>query len=122
MTAQTGLQLQSTIKSEGVLEISLAEVPVAEPGPEEVVVRIEAAPINPSDLGLMFGAADVTTAEASGSTERPVITARVPEGRLRLMAGRLDTPMPVGNEGAGVVVGASFSGRIRLRKEPVQEE
>jgi len=106
MTAPTGLQLQSTIKSEGVLELSLAAVPVAEPRLEEIVVRVEASPINPSDLGLMFGAADITTVAASGSAERPVVTARVPEGGMRAMSGRLDMPMPVGNEGAGVVVAA----------------
>jgi len=106
MTAQTGLQMQSTIKSEGVLELSLVEVPTPEPTPEEVVVRVEASPVNPSDLGLMFGAADMSTAEASGSAERPVVKASVPEGRMRLMAGRVDMPMPVGNEGAGVVVAA----------------
>ena len=87
MTAQTGLQMQSTIKSEGVLELSLVEVPTPEPTPEEVVVRVEASPVNPSDLGLMFGAADMSTAEASGSSERPVVKASVPEGRMRLMAG-----------------------------------
>ena len=106
MTAQTGLQMQSTIKSEGVLELSLVEVPTPEPTPEEVVIRVEASPVNPSDLGLMFGAADMSTAEASGSAERPVVKASVPEGRMRLMAGRVDMPMPVGNEGAGVVVAA----------------
>jgi NADPH2:quinone reductase len=106
MTAQTGLQLQSTIKSEGVLELSLVEVPIPEPTPEEVLVRVEASPVNPSDLGLLFGAADMSTAEASGSAERPVVKASVPEGRMRLMAGRVDMPMPVGNEGAGVVVAA----------------
>jgi NADPH2:quinone reductase len=106
MTTETGLQLQSTIKKEGVLELSLAEVPVPEPKPEEVIVRVEAAPINPSDLGLLFGAADMTTAEASGSTERPVVTAKVPENLMRAMTARLDQSLPVGNEGAGVVVAA----------------
>lgn len=106
MTAETGLQLQSTIKSEGLLELSLADVPVAEPAPEEVVVRVEAAPINPSDLGLLFGAADMTTAEASGNADHPVVTAKVPEKLMRAMTARVDMPMPPGNEGAGVVVAA----------------
>ena len=77
--AKTGLQLRSLIKASGELEISLVEVPTPEPGPDEVVVRVEATPINPSDLGLLLGAADMKTARVSGSQESPVITAKVPE-------------------------------------------
>src|ERR1700710_1642315 len=102
--SKTGLQLRSIIKKSGELEISLASVPVPEPGPDEVVVHVEASPINPSDLGLLVGAADMSSAKASGTREAPVITARVPEAAMRAMAGRLDESMPVGNEGAGVVV------------------
>ena len=106
MTPDTGtaLQLRSLIRKDGTLELSLAEVPAPTPGPDEVVVRIEASPINPSDLGLLFGPADMSTAKASGTAERPVVTASVPERLMRLVAGRLDQSMPVGNEGAGVVV------------------
>jgi NADPH:quinone reductase-like Zn-dependent oxidoreductase len=100
----TGLQLRSIIKKSGELEISLVSVPTPEPGPDEVVVRIEASPINPSDLGLLVGAADMSTAKASGTKEAPVITAKVPEAAMKAMAGRLDESLPVGNEGAGVVV------------------
>jgi len=101
--SKTGLQLRSLIKKNGELEISLANVPIPEPSADEVVVRVEASPINPSDLGLLVGAADMTTAKASGTKEAPVITAKVPEAAMRSMAGRLDESMPVGNEGAGVV-------------------
>jgi NADPH:quinone reductase-like Zn-dependent oxidoreductase len=100
----TGLQLRSIIKKSGELEISLVSVPTPEPGPDEVVVRIEASPINPSDLGLLVGAADMSTAKASGTKDAPVITAKVPEAAMKAMAGRLDESLPVGNEGAGVVV------------------
>jgi NADPH:quinone reductase-like Zn-dependent oxidoreductase len=100
----TGLQLRSLIKKSGELEISLAQVAIPEPDANEVVVRVEASPINPSDLGLLVGAADMTTAKASGTKDAPVITAKVPEAAMRAMAGRLDEAMPVGNEGAGVVV------------------
>jgi NADPH:quinone reductase-like Zn-dependent oxidoreductase len=82
---------------------------VGQPGPDEVVVRVEASPINPSDLGLLLGAADVGTARASGSPEAPVVTAQVPPALLKAMAGRLDQSLPVGNEGAGVVVAAGNS-------------
>ncbi|GLH75958.1 NADH oxidoreductase [Bradyrhizobium sp. SSBR45G] len=104
MGIETGLQLRTLITRSGELELSLVDVPTPEPGPDEVVVRIEAAPINPSDLGLLVGAADLSTMQVSGSKERPVITAKVPEAGMRAMAGRLDESLPIGNEGAGVVV------------------
>ena len=104
-----GLQLRSLIRKTGELELSLAKTPVGEPGPEEIVVRVEATPINPSDLGLLLGPADMRTAKASGSKDMPIITATVPEQMLRAVAARLDEPMPVGNEGAGVVVKAGDS-------------
>ena len=101
---KTGLQLRSLIRKSGELEISLLDVPTPEPSADEVVVRVEASPINPSDLGLLVGAADMATAKAAGHKDAPVITARVPEAAMRAMAGRLDESMPVGNEGAGVVI------------------
>ncbi|HET7493620.1 MAG TPA: zinc-binding dehydrogenase [Bradyrhizobium sp.] len=115
---KTGLQLRSLIKKNGELEISLLNLPTKEPSPDEVVVRIEATPINPSDLGLLFGAADMTTVKASGTKEAPVITAKVPEGAMRAMAGRLDESMPVGNEGAGVVIrtGSSEAAKALMGK------
>jgi NADPH:quinone reductase-like Zn-dependent oxidoreductase len=115
---KTGLQLRSLIKNSGELEISLARVPTPEPGPDEVVVRVEASPINPSDLGLLVGAADMTTAKASGSKDSPVIAAKVPEAGMRAMAGRLDESMPVGNEGAGIVIktGSSDAAKALLGK------
>ena len=115
---KTGLQLRSLIKKSGELEISLANVPTPEPGPDEVVVRVEASPINPSDLGLLIGAADMATARASGTKEAPVITAKVPEAGMKAMAGRLDESMPVGNEGAGVVIktGSSDAAKALMGK------
>ena len=102
--ATSGLQLRSLIRKSGELELSLMNVPTPEPKADEVVVRVEATPINPSDLGLLTGAADMSTAKTSGTKELPVVTAKVPEAGMRAMAGRLDESMPVGNEGAGVVV------------------
>src|SRR6202167_515251 len=106
---KTGLQLRSLIKKSGELEISLLQVPTPEPSADEVVVRVEASPINPSDLGLLVGAADMSSAKAAGHKDGPVITAKVPEAAMRAMAGRLDEFMPVGNEGAGVVIRAGSS-------------
>ena len=108
-TATTGLQLRSTVKKDGILELSLLTVETPEPKPEEVIVRIDASPINPSDQGLLFGGADLTTAKASGTADTPVITASVPPPALKAMAGRLDQSMVVGNEAAGVVVRAGSS-------------
>jgi NADPH:quinone reductase len=107
--SRTALQLRSLVKKSGELEVSLADVPIAEPGPNEVLVRIEAAPINPSDLGLLFSAGDMTKAVASGTSERPVVTAPIAEAAMKSLAARLDASMPVGNEGAGVVVAAGAS-------------
>ena len=106
---KTALQLRSHLKASGELEISLAEVAVPEPGPDDVVIRVEATPINPSDLGLLVGGADMGSAVQSGTRDRPVITAKVPAPAMRAMAARMDQSMPVGNEGAGVVVKAGSS-------------
>lgn len=103
------LQLRSLIRASGELELSLHDEPIPEPQAHEVVIRVEASPMNPSDLGLLFGAADMSTAKVSGTPERPVVTATVPERGMPAMAGRLDQSMPVGNEGAGVVVKAGSS-------------
>ncbi len=109
----TGLQLRSLIKPDGELELSLASVVTPEPAADQVVVRMEAAPINPSDIGLLFGAADMSTARASGTPELPVVTARIPERAMKSMAGRLGASLPVGNEGAGLVVATGTSAEAR---------
>ena len=105
----SGLQLRSLVKSGGELELSLQRVDVAPPKPDAVVIRIEASPINPSDLGLLLSAADASTASLSGTPDGPVVTARIPEAAMAALAGRLDQSMPVGNEGAGVVIAAGDS-------------
>jgi NADPH2:quinone reductase len=110
---RTGLQLRSRVKTSGELELSLVEVEVPAPVANEVVVRVEASPINPSDIALLFGAADMSTARQSGTPERPVITARVPDALMRTMAGRFDQSLPVGNEGAGIVVDAGSGAEAR---------
>jgi NADPH2:quinone reductase len=107
--ARTGLQLRSLVKSNGDLELSLTSVPTPVPAANEVVVRVEAAPINPSDLGLLFAGADMTKASPRGTKDQPIVAARVPDAALKSMAARFDVSMPVGNEGAGVVVEAGSS-------------
>lgn len=106
---KSGLELRSLVKGNGELELSLVRVPIPEPAADEVIIRVEAAPINPSDLGLLFAAADLTTARAAGSPEAPIVTATIHEGAMRSMKTRLDDSMLVGNEGAGMVVAAGAS-------------
>ncbi len=109
----TALQLRSLVKADQTVELFLETVAVPEPGPGEVVVRVEAAPINPSDLGLLLAGADVTAAVAGGSADRPVVTAPLPDAAMRAMKARVGIPMPVGNEGAGTVVAAGSSAAAR---------
>jgi NADPH:quinone reductase len=109
----SGLQLRSLVKPEGRLELSLAAVPTPQPAPDEVVVRVEASPLNPSDIGLLFGAADIATAKLAGSGADAVATMQIPERAMKGMAARLGQSMPVGNEGAGVVVAAGDSDAAR---------
>jgi NADPH2:quinone reductase len=106
---KTALQLRSIIKQNGELELSLVSMPIPTPAPNEVLVRIEASPINPSDIGLLFGAADMRTATLTNTADGPVVTAQVPDKAMKSMATRVDVSMPVGNEGAGTVVGAGAS-------------
>ncbi len=105
----TNLTMQTLVTSGGELEISLARLPMPLPQPHEVLVKVQAAPINPSDLGLLIGAADMSTARALQRDGLPVITADVPPAGMRAMAGRVDEPMAIGNEGCGVVVEAGDS-------------
>ena len=105
----SGLQLQSKVQASGELVLSLAHVATPAPEDDEVIVRVQATPINPSDIGLLFGPADMSTAVYSGTATHPVVTARIPAAAMKGMAGRMDEAMPVGNEGAGVVVAAGAS-------------
>ena len=105
----TALQLRSLVKADQSVELFLAAVEVPAPGPGEVVVRVEAAPINPSDLGLLLAGADISAATWTGTADRPVVTAPLPEAAVRAAKGRVGVPMPVGNEGAGTVVAAGSS-------------
>ena len=106
---ETGLSLRSLVRPDGVLELSLVDVPVPSPEPSQVVIRVEASPVNPSDLGLLLAGADLATAVLSGPLDRPVVTANIPEGAMRAMAARVGTALGVGNEGAGTVVAAGTS-------------
>ena len=105
--AQDGLELRTLITQDGQLRISLEPVTIGDPGPGEIVVRVEAAPINPSDLALLLGPADPSTLAAAGSAEHPVLLAQVAPPSLGAVRGRIGQPMPAGNEGAGTVIAAA---------------
>lgn len=102
----TGRQLTSTANKDGTLRLALEDVSLDDPGADEVIVRIEAAPINPTDIGLLLGPADIASLEAGGTHDRPVLTLSIPEQSLPRIAGRLGQTLPVGIEGAGTVVAA----------------
>ena len=108
-----GLALLSTVTANGLLRLSLETVRMDAPGPDEVIVQVEATPINPSDLGLLLGPADVTTMR----TEEGALVADVPQPRLHFVEGRIGQPMPVGNEGAGTVVRAGANVRGLLGRK-----
>lgn len=112
----SGLQLRSLITKGGDLELSLARVPLPEPGPEQVLVKVEATPINPSDLGLLLGPADLTSFKSSGTGDDVKVAAKVPASALPFLATRLDEPMPVGNEGAGTVIKSGSSDAAQALK------
>ena len=106
MTDETSKELRTNITSAGKLELSIISVPVPQPKDGEVLVRVEAAPINPSDLGLLLGPADVSTLATTNSGDDTVVSMDVPEAMMPALAARVGQPLPAGNEGAGVVIAA----------------
>ncbi|MFL6173688.1 MAG: zinc-binding dehydrogenase [Marmoricola sp.] len=102
-------QLQSLVTPEGRLHLSIEMLETPQPREWEVLVRVDAAPVNPSDLGLLLAMADISQAVAGGSPDQPTVTAPIAEPVLAALAARVGTPMPVGNEGAGLVVAAGAS-------------
>ena len=112
----SGLELRTRATSAGELELSVVDVPIRELATDEVLVRLEATPINPSDIGLLLGPADMSTARITGTAERPVLTATIPQAAMKGIAGRLDQSLPVGNEGAGMVIKAGSNTEALLGK------
>jgi NADPH:quinone reductase len=108
-TIETGLQMRTLMSAEGMLTLSLVQTPVRAPGPEEICVRLAAAPVNPSDLGLLIGPADLAQATTQGDGVARILQAPVAPRFLGMLASRLGQSMPVGNEGAGIVVAAGES-------------
>ncbi len=103
------LQLRSLAKKSGEMELSLQDTSIPAPAADEVLVKVEAAPINPSDLGLLLANADWSHAKVSGTSQLPVVTTSLSADAVQAMAARIDISMPVGNEGAGRVTEAGSS-------------
>ncbi|WP_370154105.1 zinc-binding dehydrogenase [Ferrovibrio sp.] len=111
-----GLVLRSCITAAGELRVAVTEEAAGMPGTNEVVVRVEAAPINPTDMGLLFGPADLAAARLEGTARQPVLVAPVPPAAMSFVALRIDQPLPAGVEGAGVVVAAGSGQEALLGK------
>jgi len=105
----SSLELRSLVTEKGALELSLIDVAVPTPSSGQVLLRVEAAPINPSDLGMLLAGADMDSASIGGTPDRPVVSAPLADGALRALAARVGHSLPVGNEGAGTVVAAGPS-------------
>lgn len=103
------LALRSQVDADGTVRLWVDEVAVPEPRDHEVLIRLEASPINPSDLGVLLAGGDPASAVAGGSAERPTVSMSVPPALIGGQAARLGQAMPIGNEGGGVVVAAGAS-------------
>lgn len=102
-------QIQSTVTEDGTVELSIADVEIPEPSEDQVVIRVEAAPINPSDLGPMFGPADLRTLRSSGEGDERRLVADIPEHLQSMVQARVGQALPMGNEGSGTVIAAGSS-------------
>ncbi|SEQ56786.1 zinc-binding dehydrogenase [Sphingobium sp. YR768] len=104
-----GLKIMTALAQDGRLTVELVEESLPPPTGHEILIRVEAAPINPSDLGLLFGPADVANADYGDGR----IVAQMPDAAVRAMAARIGEAMPVGNEGAGTVIAAGDAAEAR---------
>ena len=107
MSENTSREIRSKVTNEGNIEISIANVETPVPSKDEVLIKVEAAPINPSDLGLLLSfAADFSSITSSGSGDETVTMIKIHPTLMNAMNPRLDQSLQVGNEGAGIVVDA----------------
>ena len=117
MVGKTSREIRSKVTSEGYIEISIVEVPKPEPSDDEVLIKVEAAPINPSDLGLLLSfAADLSTIKVEGSGDSDLVTMKIHPALMKAMKPRLEQSMPVGNEGGGIVEDAGANAKNLIGK------
>lgn len=110
-------QIFSTLNADGTLNVALKDTPMPKPGPGEVLIKVLARPINPSDLGVLFSIGDVTSAQSSGTQDRPALDMPFPPAAMSRMGSRIDQPLTVGNEGSGVVVGTGEGAEALMDKK-----
>lgn len=117
MSANSSKEIRSMVTNEGNIEISIANVDMPIPGDDEVLIEVHAAPINPSDLGLLLSfAADLSTINVSGSGDETITSMKIHPALMGAMKPRIDQSMPVGNEGSGVVVDAGTNAKEFIGK------
>jgi len=117
MSEQTSKEIRSMVTADGNIEISIATTEIPTPSDNEVLIKVEASPINPSDLGLLISfAADLTTLSVLGSGDGTVATMKIHPAMMGAMKPRLDQSMPVGNEGSGVIVDAGANAKALIGK------
>jgi len=117
MSKEFSKEIRSNVTSDGNIEISIASVEKPVPAENEVLIKVEASPINPSDLGLLISfAADLDSLEVSGSGDETVAKMKVHPGLMKAMTPRLDQSMKVGNEGGGVIEDAGADAKQLIGK------
>ena len=117
MSDNPSKEIRSMVTSDGNIEISIANVEMPIPGDDEVLIEVHAAPINPSDLGLLLSfAADLSTINVSGSGDATVTSMKIHPALMGAMKPRIDESMPVGNEGSGIVIDAGANAKELIGK------
>ena len=117
MSQKNSKEIRSTVTSDGNIEISIAKVEKPTPSENEVLIRVEASPINPSDLGLLISfAADLDSLNVSGSGDETVAKMKIHPGLMKAMTPRLDQSMKVGNEGGGIIEDAGADAKQLIGK------
>ena len=110
------LQLTSTITENATIEIGLRDIEVPKPGADEVLIEVQASPINPSDLGTLVGAGDLTSIRVEGEGDQAKVIMDIPESVMWAMKPRIGKPLPVGNEGSGTVIDAGENAKHLIGK------
>jgi len=102
-------QLFTTVTNDSKLVLSVEPFDVPEPKDHEVVVEMQAVPINPSDLGLLTAPANIDTLRTETVGGHPALVADIDPAMAPYFSGRAGQKLPAGNEGAGKVVAAGSS-------------
>jgi NADPH2:quinone reductase len=117
MSENISKEIRSTVTSEGNIELSITKAEIPIPSADEVLIKVEAAPINPSDLGLLLSfAADLSSISTLGLEDETVTSMKIHPALMGSMKPRLDQSMQVGNEGAGIIVDAGENAKELIGK------